>query len=105
VLKTAEPGAVFLLNSHYSADEVWDHLPYSIQQTIIDKKLRFFVIDAYKIAKEVGLGARINTIMQVCFFSLSKVIPIEGATKAIKHYIEKTYGKKGKKIVNFMPLN
>jgi len=100
VLKTAEPGAVFLLNSSYSADEVWDYLPYSIQETIIEKKLNFYVIDAYKIAKEVGLGARINTIMQVCFFSLSKVIPIGEATKAIKHYIEKTYGKKGEKIVN-----
>jgi pyruvate-ferredoxin/flavodoxin oxidoreductase len=70
VLKTAQPGAIFLLNSHYSAEEVWEHLPYSIQKTIIEKKLRFFVIDAYKIAKEVGLGVRINTIMQVCFYDL-----------------------------------
>ena len=100
VLKTAQPGAIFLLNSAYPADEVWDQLPYSIQETIIKKKLRFFVIDAYKIAKEVGLGARINTIMQVCFFSLSKVIPIEKAIKAIKHHIEESYGKKGEKIVN-----
>jgi len=100
VLKTAQSGAVFLLNSSYSADEVWDRLPYSIQETIIKKKLRFFVIDAYKIAKEVGLGARINTIMQVCFFSLSKVIPIEKAIKAIKHHIEESYGKKGEKIVS-----
>jgi len=100
VLKTAQPGAIFLLNSHYSAEEVWEHLPYSVQQTIIEKKLRFFVIDAYKIAKEVGLGARINTIMQVCFFSLSKVIPIEKAIKAIKRFIKKSYGNKGEKIVN-----
>jgi len=100
VLSAAQPGAVFLLNSHYSAEEVWKHLPYSVQETIIEKKLRFFVIDAYKIAKEVGLGVRINTIMQVCFFSLSKVIPIEKAIKAIKHSIEETYGKKGEKIVN-----
>jgi pyruvate-ferredoxin/flavodoxin oxidoreductase len=100
VLKTAQPGAVFLLNSSYSADEVWEHLPYSTQETIIEKKLRFYVIDAYEIAKEVGLGARINTIMQVCFFSLSKVIPIEEAIKAIKRFIKKTYGKKGEKIVN-----
>ncbi len=99
-MKIAQPGAVFLLNSPYSAQEVWDHLPYSIQQTIIEKKLRFFVIDAFKIAKEVGLGVRINTIMQVCFFSLSKVIPIEKAIKAIKHSIEETYGKKGDAIVN-----
>jgi len=100
VLKTAQPGAVFLLNSTYSADEVWEHLPYSTQKTIIEKKLRFYVIDAYEIAKEVGLGARINTIMQVCFFSLSKVIPIKEAIKAIKRFIKKTYGKKGEKIVN-----
>jgi len=100
VLKTAQPGAVFLLNSTYSADEVWEHLPYSTQETIIKKKLRFYVIDAYEIAKEVGLGARINTIMQVCFFSLSKVIPIKEAIKAIKRFIKKTYGKKGEKIVN-----
>jgi len=100
VLKTAQPGAVFLLNSPYSALEVWDHLPYSIQQTIIEKKLRLFVIDAFKIAKEVGLGVRINTIMQVCFFSLSNIIPIKQAIKAIKNFIEKTYGQKGEKIVN-----
>ncbi|MBU4602331.1 pyruvate:ferredoxin (flavodoxin) oxidoreductase, partial [bacterium] len=100
VLSAAQPGAAFLLNSHYSAEEVWKHLPYSVQETIIEKKLRFFVIDAYKIAKEVGLGVRINTIMQVCFFSLSKVIPIEKAIKAIKHSIEETYGQKGEKIVN-----
>jgi len=100
VLETAQSGAVFLLNSSYSADEVWNHLPYTIQETIIEKKLRFYVIDAYKIAKEVGLGARINTIMQVCFFSLSKVIPIEKAIKAIKHHIEESYGKKGEKIVS-----
>jgi len=100
VLKTAQPGAVFLLNSPYSALEVWDHLPYSIQQTIIEKKLRLFVIDAFKIAKEVGLGVRINTIMQVCFFSLSNIIPIKQAIKAIKNFIEKTYGQKGEKIVS-----
>ncbi len=100
VLKTAQPGAVFLLNSSYSADEVWDYMPYSTQQTIIEKKLSFYVIDAYKIAKEVGLGARINTIMQVCFFYLSKVIPMEKAIEAIKRFIKKSYGMKGDKIVN-----
>jgi len=100
VLKTAQPGAVFLLNSPYSSEEVWDYMPYSIQETIINKKLRFYVIDAYKIAKEVGLGARINTIMQVCFFYLSKVIPTEKAMEAIKHFIKKSYGNKGEKIVN-----
>lgn len=100
VLQTAQSGATFLLNSPYSAEEVWDHLPYSVQQIIIEKKLRFFVIDAYKIAKEVGLGVMINTIMQVCFFSLSNILPIEKAMKAIKHFIKITYGKKGEKVVN-----
>jgi len=100
VLKTAQPEAIFLLNSPYSVKEVWEHLPYSVQETIIKKKLRFFVIDAYKIAKKVALGERINTIMQVCFFSLSKVIPIEESIKAIKQHIEETYGNKGEKIVN-----
>jgi len=99
MLGNAQRGAIFLLNSPYSAEEVWDHLPWSVQETIIEKKLKFYVIDAYKIAKEVGLGVRINTIMQVCFFALSKIIPIEHAIKAIKDSIEKTYGKKGEKII------
>ena len=99
VLANAQPGATFLLNSPYSAEEVWDHLPYPVQQTIIEKKLRFWVIDAYKIAKEVGLGGRINTIMQVCFFSLSNILPPEEAIRAIKKSIEDTYGKRGEKIV------
>lgn len=99
MLDNAQKGAIFLLNSPYSAEEVWDYLPSSVQETIIKKNLKFYVIDAYKIAKEVGLGVRINTIMQVCFFALSKVIPTEEAIKAIKDSIEKTYGKKGEKII------
>jgi len=99
VLKLAEPGAVFLLNSPYGPEEVWDKLPRPIQEGIIQKKLRFFVIDAYRIAKEVGLGVRINTIMQTCFFAISNILPKEKAIELIKEYIKKTYGKRGESIL------
>jgi pyruvate-ferredoxin/flavodoxin oxidoreductase len=99
VLKVAEPGATFLLNSPYGPDEVWDNLPRSVQEQIIAKGLRFFVIDAYKVAKELGMGARINTIMQPCFFALSKVLPLERAVAAMKEAIVKTYGKRGEAVV------
>jgi pyruvate-ferredoxin/flavodoxin oxidoreductase len=99
MLKVAEPGATFLLNSPFGSDEVWDHLPRSVQEQIIGKKLRFFVIDAYQVAKETGMGVRINTIMQTCFFAISGVLPREEAIAAIKHAIEKTYGKRGEAVV------
>jgi pyruvate-ferredoxin/flavodoxin oxidoreductase len=99
VLRTAVPGATFLLNSYYSASEVWDHLPRSIQEEIIRKKIRLFVIDGYAVAQKTGMGARINTIMQTCFFAISGVLPREEAIQAIKHSVEKTYGKKGEEIV------
>ena len=99
MLKVAEPGATFLLNSPFGPDEVWDHLPRSVQEQIIGKKLRFFVIDAYQVAKETGMGVRINTIMQTCFFAISGVLPREEAIAAIKHAIEKTYGKRGEAVV------
>jgi pyruvate-ferredoxin/flavodoxin oxidoreductase len=99
VLKTAETGATFLLNSLYSKDEVWDKLPRHIQQQIIDKKIRFYVIDGYKVAQATGMGARVNTIMQTCFFAISGVLPREQAIEAIKNSIKKTYGKKGDEIV------
>ncbi len=99
VLKYVEPGAIFLLNSPYGPEEIWDHLPRTVQEHIIKKKLRFYVIDAYKIAKEVGLGVRINTIMQTCFFALSSVIPKDTAINSIKQFIKKTYGKRGESIV------
>jgi pyruvate-ferredoxin/flavodoxin oxidoreductase len=99
MLKYAEPGAVFLLNSPYGPDEVWDHLPRTVQQQILQKKLRFYVIDAYAVAKETGMGVRINTIMQTCFFAISGVLPREEAIAAIKHAIEKTYGKRGEAVV------
>ncbi|MCS6954443.1 MAG: pyruvate:ferredoxin (flavodoxin) oxidoreductase [Bryobacteraceae bacterium] len=99
VLKAAEPGATFLLNSIYGPDEVWDHLPRRVQEQILSKRLKFYVIDAYKVAKDVGLGGRINTIMQTCFFAISGVLPREEAIAAIKRAIEKTWGKRGEALV------
>ncbi|HSB77332.1 MAG TPA: pyruvate:ferredoxin (flavodoxin) oxidoreductase [Candidatus Methylomirabilis sp.] len=99
VLKAAATGATFLLNSLYGPDEVWDHLPETVQRQIIDKKLRFYVIDAYKVAEQTGMGVRINTVMQTCFFAISGVLPREEAIAAIKHAIEKTYGKRGEAVV------
>ena len=99
ILKSAEEGATFLLNSQYGPDEVWDELPKKVQEQIIEKDLDFYVIDAYRIAKELGLGTRINTIMQTGFFALSKILPQDEAIQKIKDFIKKTYGKKGEKIV------
>ncbi len=99
VLKNAQEGATFLLNSPYSKEETWDKLPKKVQQEIIDKKLKFYVIDAYHVAKETGMGVRINTIMQTCFFAISGVLPREEAIAKIKETIKKTYGKKGEQIV------
>jgi pyruvate-ferredoxin/flavodoxin oxidoreductase len=99
VLHLAEPGAVFLLNSPFGPTEVWEHLPRAVQQQIIDRKLRFYVIDGYRVAKENGMGGRINTVMQTCFFALSGALPRDEAIAAIKHAIEKTYGKRGETIV------
>ena len=99
ILESAEEGATFLVNSQYGPDEVWDELPQKVQEQIIEKNLDFYVVDAYDIAKEVGLGQRINTIMQTCFFALSEILPQEEAIQKIKDFIKKTYGKKGEKIV------
>ena len=99
VLRAADPGAVFLLNSPFGPDEVWDNLPRSAQKTIIDKKLKFYVIDAVEVARAAGMGGRINTVMQTCFFAISGVLPREEAIAAIKHSIEKTYGKRGESVV------
>ena len=99
VLKYAVKGAVFLLNSPYDLDETWANLPREVQEQIIDKKLRFFVIDAYKVARDTGMGTRINTIMQTCFFAISGVLDREEAIAEIKKSIQKTYGKKGEEIV------
>jgi pyruvate-ferredoxin/flavodoxin oxidoreductase len=99
VLKYAMPGAIFLLNSIYSTEEVWDNLPREVQETIIEKKLRFYVIDAYEVAHKTGMGSRINTIMQTCFFAISGVLPREQAIEEIKKSIKKTYGKRGEAVV------
>jgi pyruvate-ferredoxin/flavodoxin oxidoreductase len=99
VLDYAAPGAVFLLNAPYRPEEVWDHLPREVQEAIVGKRLRFHVIDALNVAKNNGMGGRINTIMQTCFFAVSGVLPREDAIRQIKKAVEKTYGKKGEEIV------
>ena len=99
-LAMAEPGATFLLNSPYGSDEVWDKLPRSVQQQIIDLKLQFYVIDGYAVADAAGLGGRMNTIMQTCFFALSGILPRDEAIDKIKYAIVKTYGKRGQAVVD-----
>jgi len=99
VLEAAVPGAVFLLNSPFSGDEVWDKLPRSMQEEMLRKKIEFYVIDGYKVAREAGMGSRINTIMQTCFFAISGVLPREEAIAQIKKSIQKTYGKRGEAVV------
>jgi pyruvate-ferredoxin/flavodoxin oxidoreductase len=99
VLSRARPGATFLLNSPWPADEVWDHLPAEIQRDIIAKGLDLWVIDAARVAKDAGLGGRINTVMQPCFFSLSGVLPPDEAIAAIKAWIVRQYGKRGEAVV------
>jgi pyruvate-ferredoxin/flavodoxin oxidoreductase len=98
-LECIESKGTFLLNSPYGPDEVWDKLPKTIQKSIIDKNLKMYVVDGYKIARDTGMGPRINTILQTCFFAITEVIPKDDALKKIKDAIQKTYGKQGKKIV------
>jgi len=99
MLKFAKPGGVFLLDSTYSQTEVWDQLPLEVQQAIIAKKLRFYVIDAHEVAFKAGMGGRINTVMQTCFFAISGVLPRDEAIAEIKKSIKKTYGKRGEAVV------
>lgn len=99
VLSLACEGATFLLNTHYSIDEVWQHLPRVIQETIIAKKIKFYVIDGYKVAQDAGMGNRVNTIMQTCFFAISGVLPREEAINKIKEAIAKTYKRKGEEVI------
>jgi pyruvate-ferredoxin/flavodoxin oxidoreductase len=99
MLQYAEPGGVFLLNSPFPHEETWDRLPRPVQQAIIDKKLKFYVIDAYSVARQTGMGARINRIMQTCFFAISGVLPREEAVARIKDSIRKTYGGKGEEVI------
>ncbi len=99
VLKYAEDNAVLLLNSPYSAEEVWDKIPKEVQEKIIDKKIKLYAINAYQIAKETGLGVRINTVMQTAFFLLSKILPEDVAIDKIKQFIKKSYGTKGEAVL------
>jgi pyruvate-ferredoxin/flavodoxin oxidoreductase len=100
MLRDVLPGGTFLLNSPYGPEDVWNKIPKKVQQGIIDKKLKFYVIDGYKVAEQTGMGERVNTIMQTCFFAISNVLPKEEAIEQIKKAIKKTYGAKGDQIVN-----
>jgi len=99
VVEAAERGATFLLNAPFGPDEVWNHVPRSLQEIIIRKDLKFYVIDGYKVAREAGMGSRINTIMQTCLFAISGVLPREQAIEAIKDAIRDTYGKRGEAVI------
>jgi len=99
MVKTLVTGGTFLLNTPFSKDEIWSKLPTPLQASLIAKKAKFYVIDATKVARDSGMGGRINTIMQVCFFALSGVLPREKAIESIKYSIKKTYGKKGEEVV------
>ena len=105
MLKAAKPGSVFLLASPYSAAEVWNHMPDEVEQAIIDKKIRFYVIDAAKIARENGMGTRTNTVLQTAFFKLSGITlkkadgTVLDPIQVLKDYAEKAYAKKGQEVV------
>ncbi len=99
ILEVAAPGAVFLLNAPYPPGEVWDHLPREVQEQVLEKDLKLYTIDAYRVAREAGLGGRINTIMQTCFFAISGVLPRDEAIARIKAAIEASYGRKGHTLV------
>ena len=99
MLKYAKTGGIFLLNSIYDKDTVWEHLPQEVQKDIIEKKLKFYVIDGYDVAGKTGMGNRINTIMQTCFFAISGVLPRDEAIEQIKKFIKKSYSKRGEKVV------
>ena len=100
ILKYAAPGATFLLNTPFSKEILWHKLPRDVQEQIVSKSLKLYAIDAYSVAKKIGMGRRTNTIMQTCFFAISGILEREEAIEKIKNSIEKTYGKKGKKIVD-----
>ncbi|WP_153130456.1 pyruvate:ferredoxin (flavodoxin) oxidoreductase [Dechloromonas hortensis] len=98
LLVHAAPGAVFLLNTHLPAEQVWTTLPPAMQRQMRDKDIQFYVIDAYQVALAADMGRRINTVMQTCFFAISGILPPADAIAAIKHAVEKTYGRKGRRI-------
>jgi pyruvate-ferredoxin/flavodoxin oxidoreductase len=94
VLCYAAPGGTFLLNSPFGPKEAWDNLAKEVQEAIVEKKLAFYVIDAYQVARDTGMGSRINTVMQTCFFAISGVLPRDEAIEQIKKAIEKTYARR-----------
>src|ERR1019366_8562039 len=100
VLEWAKPGATFLLNSPYPPGEVWDRLPRAVRREIVEKKIELWVVDAQRIAAEAQLGTRINTVMQVCFFALAKVLPVDQAIADIKGAVVKSYGRRGQTVVD-----
>ncbi|NNC93114.1 MAG: pyruvate:ferredoxin (flavodoxin) oxidoreductase, partial [Acidimicrobiia bacterium] len=99
MLDLADEGATFLLNSHFGPEEVWDHLPGHVQETMIAKNLEFYVVDGYRVAREADLGGRINTVLQTCFFALSEIVPKDEAIAAIKEAIRGAYGKRGETVL------
>ena len=107
VLEYAKHGATFLLNSPYGPDEVWEHLPGGVQQLLLEKEIDFWVIDALAVADEAGMGSRINTVMQPCFFQLAGILPASEAITRIKGFVEKTYAKRGEAVVarNFAAID
>ncbi len=107
VLEKAAKGGVFLLNSPEPAHKAWDALPRAVQHQIIDKRLQLYVIDAYGIAQQTGMGRRINTIMQACFFSITRILDPDKAIEKIKQMVEKTYGRKGRRLLerNYAAIN
>jgi pyruvate-ferredoxin/flavodoxin oxidoreductase len=107
VLDRARPGAVFLLNAPYGPDEVWDRLSIEVQSQIIDKRIELWVIDANEVARDAGMGNRINTVMQPCFFQLANILPPGDAIAQIKASIEKTYARRGRAVIerNFTAID
>jgi pyruvate-ferredoxin/flavodoxin oxidoreductase len=107
ILEHAKPGATFLLNAPYGPDEIWDRLPRNVQQQLVDKAIDFWVIDAFAVAQETGMGNRINTVMQPCFFHLAGVLPAADAIARIKEYVEKTYARRGQTVIerNFAAID
>ncbi|MFZ5480411.1 MAG: pyruvate:ferredoxin (flavodoxin) oxidoreductase [Myxococcota bacterium] len=107
VLDVAAPGAVVLINAPYAPGEVWDRLPREVQAAVVEKGLRVHVIDGSRVARAAGMGGRVNTIMQTCFFAISGVLPRDEAIAKIKHAIEKSYGRKGPEVVarNFAAID
>jgi pyruvate-ferredoxin/flavodoxin oxidoreductase len=100
VLELAGDGATFLLNAPYGPDEIWEHLPAAVREQIVAKRLRMFVVDATRVAREAGLGKRVNTVLQTCFFALADVMPRDEAISAIKSAIQATYGKRGEAVLD-----